>query len=140
VAAVALLLLGLLGVVVLGSGSSAPAASPAPRRCLELWNHSTRALVYGYHNFHSHGYREAEVMYLDRVGVASRRGRCAVVFPAAELDREQASTVKVFQAGRWRPLSATDRISAVRLSELQVEAEKGANVLLRADGTLAPFL
>jgi hypothetical protein len=139
VAAVALLLLAVVGVVVLGRGSSSSTVTSAPRGCIARWNDSTRALIDGYHAFHGHGYREAKVLYLDREGVASARGRCAVAFASDALDREPGFAVKVFEAGRWRPLSATEGVSEVRLSELQFEAAKGANVLLRPDGTLTPI-
>ncbi|HEY5942033.1 MAG TPA: hypothetical protein VIT89_04140 [Solirubrobacterales bacterium] len=135
----ALLLLALVGAVVLGSGSPSSPPAPAPRGCLTRWNGSTKARVYGYHAFHRHGYRETKILYLDHAGVASRQGRCAVAFASDALDREPAAAVKVFE-GRWRPLSATEGISDVRLSELQFEAAKEANALLRPDGTLSPLL
>ncbi len=134
------LLLGSFAVVMLlSAGGSSSGTEPAPRRCVSLWNASKRGLIDGYHNFHTHGYREAEVFHLGSKGGKARRGACAVAFPSATLDPERVAAVKVQRAGRWRPLGESDGVSELRLSELQAEAIEGANVALGPDGTLKPY-
>lgn len=131
-----LLLATLVGVMLLGRGSSGKTAAAAPPRCVSLWNEDHQALTYGSHSFHGHRYTEAEVLYLDRAGNPARQGDCAVVFPSATLDPEPFVAIKVYRSGGWRPLSRMKGVSEVRLAELQVEAVEGANVMLGPDGTL----
>lgn len=135
-AALLLALATVVGVVLVGGGSSGLKASAAPAGCVSLWNKDTKALVYGYHSFHGHNYRQAEVLYLDRDGSVADRGDCAVVFPSASLDPEPFVAAKVYRGGRWLSLSEVSQVSAVRVAELQVEAVKGANATLRPDGAL----
>jgi len=140
IAAAGLLLLAVLvGALLLGGSSSGGTAVAPPPQCVSLWNENRRALVYGYHSFHSHRYTKAEVVRLDWAGNASRRGSCAVVFPSATLDPERRAAVKVYREGQWLALSKAGGVNAVRLAELQVEAVDGANVTLGPDGTLDPL-
>ena len=136
-----MLLAALIGVLLIGRGQAERrTVTAAPRRCVSLWNGSSQALSDGYHNFHGHGYEEAEVVYLDGAGDPAPRGSCAVVFPSATLDPERAAAAKVYRHGRWEPLSAVAGVDSVRLSELQVEAVEGVNAYLRPDGTLDPIV
>jgi hypothetical protein len=138
-AAAVLLLFGLAVAVVLGQAPSRPAPTAPPMECVRLWNSSRGALVAGYHNFHSHSYREAEVRRLNGAGAAVGVGRCTVIFPARELDREPRAAAKVLRGGVWRPLLAGAGVSEAHLSELQFQALEGANTVLRPDGTLVPI-
>lgn len=136
--AAALALATLVGVVALASSSSEPPVAAAPPRCVSLWNSDTKALIVGYHAYHSHSYQEAQVVRLTDAGEPDRSGSCSVVFPSATLDSEPGAAAKAYRAGRWAPLSQGGQVSAVRLSELQVEALERANATLGPDGTLAP--
>jgi hypothetical protein len=131
-----LLLATLVGVMLLGRGSSGKTAAAAPPRCVSLWNEDRQALTYGYHSFHGHRYTEAEVLYLDQGGHPARQGDCAVVFPSATLDPEPFVAIKIHRSGRWQSLSGMRGVSEVRLAELQVEAVEGANVVLGPGGAL----
>lgn len=136
--AASFLFLAILVGAVIAARSSGPAraASPPPPACVSVWNSNPRALVLGYHSFHRHGYREAEVVRLNILGETAAQGSCAVVFPSTRLDRESAVAAKIYRSARWAPLSNT--VTEARLSLLQFAAIQKANAALRPDGTLLP--
>jgi hypothetical protein len=134
-----LLLAAVVGVVLFSKGSPADLGAPPPGRCLSLWNADPKAIRYGAHNFVSHGYTGAEILFIDAEGNAARRGSCAVVFPAASLDPEPVAAVKVHRGGAWVPLSKVDGVSTARLAKLQADAISRNNAVLHEDGSLEPF-
>jgi hypothetical protein len=135
-AAGVLVLAGLVAFLVLGNAPASKPAVAAPAACVDLWNSNRGARISGYHNFHDHRYRTAEVLKLDAAGNRERNGSCAVVFPARVPDPERGARAKIYRDGEWMALSRTGRTTDARLSELQVEGVDLANVALRPDGTL----
>jgi hypothetical protein len=138
-AACLLLLAGVVGVILFTGGSSADLGKPPPARCVSLWNSDRQARRYGRHNFASHRYAGAQVLFLDREGNPARGGNCAVVFPAASLDPEPVAAAQAYVEDGWVPLSRLEGVTDQRLAQLQAEAIPRNNVILLEDGTLEPF-
>ena len=134
-----LLLACVVGVIFLMGDSSADLGKPPPERCVSLWNADQRATRYGRHNFNSHRYASAQVLFLDREGKPARRGACAVVFPAASLDPEPVAAAQTYFDGDWIALSRLPAITDARLAKLQAGAVSHNNAVLREDGLLEPF-
>jgi hypothetical protein len=145
IAAAALLILAtVVGVVLLArAGGGDDSSSPPPPGCARDWNFDPTALTFGEHNYVVHGYNRVRLLLLDRdadeVPQGSRRGFCAVVFPARTLDPEPPAAGMIRVGGTWRAISSLPGVETDRLAELQSEAVPEANADLLSSGKLAPF-
>jgi hypothetical protein len=136
-AAVALLAAIVIGVVAFSSDEESASAA-APGECIDSWNRDEAALGIGSHVVSLHGYTSAWVLQLgeDLERNPTEGGRCAVVFPASQLDPEPEFAATVEEGRSWKPLSGAGA-SEAELGELQREAMSATNATLLPDGTLS---
>jgi hypothetical protein len=134
----------LVGVVVAvlivgSSGSDAPDIEPAPTACVDSWNESHRALLFGKHNASAHDYDDVEVTYLtkDAEPADAQTGMCAVIFGRSTLDPEPGASGQVLLPNdQWLPISVRLGVDDASLQKLQVDALQAANAELQDDGTI----
>ena len=122
-----------------GSGQEESAERPLPDKCVLAWNGDQSARSYGRHNFKSHRYRGALVVFLDREATetSEQEGSCAVIFPSEVLDAEPLAAGQVLDGRRWTPISFLEGVELTRVAELQVTAAAGPNARLDSAGMLS---
>jgi hypothetical protein len=136
-----LLALAILPVAGCGGGASAGFTKngpPAPRDCVKRYNDSPTAISLGSHAYgQGHNSRAAHVFKItDKENELDQS--CAVIFNAADSDREYGILGAVeFQFG-W---DYTTQLKATpdKRAEIQALGAEQANVTLKSDGTLAPL-
>jgi hypothetical protein len=127
-----------VAVVALSSSGDAGSGGGAPQECIDSWNSDEAALVIGSHVASLHGYTSAWVLELgdDLERNPDSGGRCAVVFPASQLDPEPEFAATVHEGRSWESLSRSGA-SGEELGELQREAMTATNAAVLPDGTLS---
>ena len=120
----------LIVVVLLVSGDEERTFEAAPQACVDDWNQDGAALVLGQHQFSIHRYQRLEVGYANDA--------CRVIFSAAVLDAEPASTVQILRKIGWVPL-AGQGVPREQLAKLQTSAQEAYNALLQPDGSIEPL-
>ena len=126
-------------LVVGASGGSDPDVEPAPTACVDSWNESRRALLFGKHNSSAHQYTDVEVTYLTKAAepADAETGMCAVIFGRSTLDPEPGASGQVLLPnGSWLPISVRLGIEDRQLQKLQVDALNAANAELQEDGSI----
>jgi hypothetical protein len=128
-------------VLIVGAsgGPDTPDVEPAPTACVESWNDSRRALLFGKHNASAHDYTDVEVTYLTKEAepADAQTGMCAVIFGRSTLDPEPGASGQVLLPNdQWLPISVRLGVDDARLQKLQVDALQAANAELQDDGTI----
>ena len=138
-AAAATIMLVATVIVVALSGSSDDEGAAVDEECLAAWNGDSLALSDGVHAYTGHGYRATLVTRVDSEGgITEAGGRCAVVFAAAQVDREPDFGVRVQDDDRWSGLALADRVPLDEIVAMQRDATATANTTLLPDGRLTP--
>ena len=128
-------------VLVVGAsgGPDSPDVEPAPTACVDGWNESRRALLFGKHNSSAHQYTDVQVTYLTKEAepADAETGMCAVVFGRSTLDPEPGASGQVLlPSGQWLPISVRLGVDDRELQKLQVDALSAANAELQEDGSI----
>jgi hypothetical protein len=136
--AVALLSAIVIAVVAFSPSGEDGGVGAAPADCIASWNRDEAALGIGSHVASLHGYTSAWVLRLgeDLERNPAAGGRCAVVFPASQLDPEPEFAATVEEGRAWVSLSGSGA-SEAELGELQREAMTATNAAVLPDGTLS---
>lgn len=138
-AAVLAAVVGAILIVGASGGSDDPDVEPAPTACVDGWNDSERALLFGKHNASAHDYSDVEVTYLTKEAepADAQTGMCAVIFGRSTLDPEPGASGQVLLPNdRWLPISVRLGVDDRQLQKLQVDALQGANAELQDDGSI----
>jgi len=137
----AVLAAAVVAVLIVGAsgGPDLPGVEPAPTACVDSWNDSKRALLFGEHNANAHDYSDVEVAYLtkDAEPADEQTGMCAVIFGRSTLDPEPGASGQVLLPNdQWLPISVRLGVDDKQLQKLQVDALQAANAELQEDGTI----
>jgi hypothetical protein len=111
---------------------------PAPPECVKRYNDNPDAHRLGQHAYgQGHESRAAHVFRITDPENGLRQ-RCAVIFAAAQSDREYGLLGAIDYPGGWNYTTEL-RATPEKRVEIQKLGAEQANVALESDGKIAPF-
>ena len=137
------ILLALAAVLITGCGDGASAGfkksgPPAPKECVKRFNGNPQALALGSHaSGEGHNSKAAHVFRITDAENGLDQS-CAVIFAAADSDREYGTLGAIEFPGGW-DYTTQLRVTPDRRAEIQRLGAEQANVALDSDGGLSPF-